>query len=305
MTENLTARTLRGTSWSLSSTIVNATLQIVLTAVLARLVLPSAFGLIAMAGLALRFGQYFAQMGLGQALVQTRVVDTDDVAATFTGSLALGAVFSAAFWVLAPAVAVVFRTPALMPVVRVLGIGRIFAGAGTAALSLLRRELRFKAIAVVDVVAYGVGYGLVGVVLAWRGAGVWSLVAASLCQTFLSSAGYYAASRHPLRLAFRWSAYRRLSGFGSRVSIIGFLEFIGSSLDTFAVGRVLGDATPRLLQSRSESGQSAHPVPEYEPVKGPVSLTGPSPGREGATSESLPRNGVESSAQWQFQSPLG
>jgi lipopolysaccharide exporter len=241
MADGLTARTLSGAKWTYVAVVSTAALQIVFTAVLARLLGPSAFGLMAMAALALRFGQYFAQMGLGQALVQAKEIDRNDIGVGFTVSTLLGVGFYGLFWVIAPGVSAFFRSPDLTPVMRTMSLTFVLAGASVTSLSLLRRDLRFKAISITDMLSYVLGYGSVGVVLALRGFGVWSLVWASLGQSLMCLVGYYAASRHPLRFALRSPRMRPLLGFGSKVSVLGVLEFLASNLDTIAVGRFLGD----------------------------------------------------------------
>src|SRR6266404_3595628 len=102
MAENLTSKALRALNWGYLSTITNAVMQIGFTAVLARLLNPDAYGLIAMAGLILRFGSYFANMGIGSALIQKDELTTEEIRAGFTSSVLLGLAFSFLIYVLAP-----------------------------------------------------------------------------------------------------------------------------------------------------------------------------------------------------------
>lgn len=236
----LTARTLRGAKWSYLATFINAGLQVVVTAILARLLAPSAFGLVAMAGLVLRFGQYFAQMGVGQAIVQRRELTPEHISAGLWASVTLGAAFSVLAWVTAPLAGVVFRSAALVPVLRIMGLTFFISGTATAANAILRRQMRFRAIAVSDIAAYVVGYAGVGVFMALSGLGVWSLVAAAFSQALISSVAYNILARPRAILAWSWRPYREILGFGSTVSIISFLEFLSANLDTIAVGRLAG-----------------------------------------------------------------
>ena len=127
MTENLTSRSLRALNWSYLSTVVNAVMQTGFTAVLARLLNPEAYGLIAMAGLVLSLGSYFAHMGIGSALIQKDELTAEDIRAAFTSSVFFGLIFSGlAFW-LAPLGLYVFDQPAVIPVIQVLGIFRLIA----------------------------------------------------------------------------------------------------------------------------------------------------------------------------------
>lgn len=240
MSENLTAQTMHGTKWTYLSTVVSFVMQLVLTAILARLLAPAAFGLIAMAWLVLRFGQYFAQMGIGQAIVQRQEISRAHIAAGFWSSVAVGAVFSLAVWVAAPLASVLFESPQLVPVLRAMGLTFALSGTSAAAGALLRRQMRFRGMAIADMAAYAAGYGVVGVTLALSGWGVWSLVAASLGQAAVVTVAYNALARPSVVPVLNWRPYRDLLGFGSLVSVISFLEFVNANLDTLAVGRIAG-----------------------------------------------------------------
>lgn len=241
--DGLTAQTLRGAKWAYLSSFINAGLQIGVTAVLARALAPSAFGLVAMAGLVLRFGQYFAQMGVGQAIVQRPVLRQEHVPAGLWASVILGAAFSALAWVGAPFAAAAFNSEALTAVLRAMGMTFLIGGTSTTARALLRRGMRFRALAIADTSAYVIGYAGVGVLMALSGYGVWSLVAAALCQALISSIVCNVFARPRAVPVLAWRPYAEILGFGSTVSIISFLEFLNSSLDTIVVGRLSGAAS--------------------------------------------------------------
>lgn len=242
MDKNLTSKTLHGLKWSYFSTIVNAVLQIGFTAIMARLLEPAAFGLIAMAGVILRFGGYFAQMGVGQALIQKAEITQEEIRAAFTSSVLLGFTFSLLTYLIAPLGLYIFNAPEVVPLIRWMGFSFLLTGLSTTATSLLRRKLDFHSIAIIEIVSYVIGYGLIGVIFASMGFGVWSLVVAALSQSTLTVTLSYLYSRHKLLLIFEWEFYKALYSFGSRVSVISFLEFIGSNLDTLVIGRFLGAA---------------------------------------------------------------
>ncbi|MGI4834033.1 MAG: lipopolysaccharide biosynthesis protein [Janthinobacterium lividum] len=241
-TQSLTSTAVRGMQWTTAAMVLTALMQIGYTAIMARLLPPTAFGLVAMTGVVLRFGSYFAEMGLGHALVQRLSIEPEDVRATFTASLALGLAVAGAAWLGAPLAVFFLKNEAVLPLVRVQALGFILVGLGTTATSLLRREMHFEAIAKVEVAAYVLGYGGVGVVLAWQGAGVWSLVVASLAQQFFVAVFSYLVARHSLQFIFVRAPYARLLSYGGRTSLVGFLEFINGNLDTLLVGRLLGSA---------------------------------------------------------------
>ena len=236
---DLTSKTLHGVKWSYLATVANIVLQLGLSAVLARLLEPRAFGTVAMALVVLQFGNFFAQLGVGRALIQKPSLSAEEVRAGFTSSLGLGVLMAALTYLTAPLVGQFYQNPEVVPVLRVLGLSYVFTGLAVTSSSLLRRKFAFRIDGLTEVASYLVGYGLVGVPLALSGWGVWSLVFASLTQGLLATLVYYAASRHDLRPIFSWQAYRPLYSFGSRVSLIGIFEFIGYNLDTLIIGRLV------------------------------------------------------------------
>ncbi|MBA2316202.1 MAG: oligosaccharide flippase family protein [Euzebyales bacterium] len=201
---NLTSRTLGAFKWTYGSYAASAVVQIGYTAAMARLLVPEDFGLVAMAALFLRFGGYFAQMGVGQALIQKAELDDEDIRTGFTSSVLLGAGMSAVFFAGAPAAALLFDSARVVPVAQVLALSFLLQGAGITAESLLRRQLRFKTLALVEVVSSVLGYMAVGLAFAVAGAGVWSLVAAGLAQAALASLIAMALMRHPMRPLLAW-----------------------------------------------------------------------------------------------------
>lgn len=240
--ENLTSQTVGAFKWTYGSYAVTAVIQLGYTAAMARLLSPRDFGLVAMASLFLRFGEHFAQMGVGQALIQKAQLTGRDIRSGFTATLALGLAMSAAFVVAAPLAGSVFKSDTVVPVARVLAFSFALHALGITAKSLLRRDLQFRTLAVVEVTSSVLGYMAVGVIAAMLGAGVWSLVIAALSQALVSSMMAMALGRHPLRLLLAWPEVRSLYSFGGRVSIISFLEFLGTSLDTLFIGRFAGEA---------------------------------------------------------------
>ena len=145
-------------------------------------------------------------------------------------------------WLLAPAFTALFRAPDLAPVLRVLGISFLFEGLSMVGLGLLRRQLRFRELSIITVGTYVLGYLVVGISLALLGAGVWSLVAASLVSSSSQVIWQYALLRHPLRPVLRWQPYRDICGYGMRLSGAHLLDYAGGNLDTFAVGRLASTA---------------------------------------------------------------
>ena len=239
---NLTARTASGLSWSYLSVAVLLVTTLAYTAVISRLLGPVAFGLMALANLVVLLTQFFARMGIASALVQKPELTQDDIRAASTSGLVLGAACSAVIWVSAPWISDLFNAPALPDVLRVMAISCVFNGWSMTGLGLLRRELRFRELSVIAVATYVLGYLVVGIGLALAGAGVWSLVAASLAAAITNAIWQYALVRHPVRPVVRLAPYRTMAGYGMRLAGAHLMDYIGGNLDTFTVARIAGTA---------------------------------------------------------------
>lgn len=225
--------------WGSASLVANVIAQLGFTALMARLLDPAAFGLMAMATIALRLFAYVSQAGLGAALVQRATLDTRHVEAALGLSLLIAGLAALLLAGCAPLLAALFEHADLAPVLQGLALYLPIAALGAIPIALLRRALRFKAIAAVETISFIAGYGAVGALLAWHGAGVWALVGATLAHSLCSALLSYALARHSLRPRLGAEA-RELLGYGSRFSLVGLLEFVSANLAGAAIGRLLG-----------------------------------------------------------------
>ena len=226
-----------GLRWSSLSTIVLIVANVAYTAIASRLVSPSAFGLMALANLVVLLLGFFTRLGLASALVQKPDLNEEDIRAASTIGAVLGLVLFALVWPLTPWICEIFHEPALSGVLRVLAISLPIGGWSMTSLGLLTRDLRFAELSVVTVATYMFSYIVVGIALAMAGAGVWSLVGASLTSAVMQAAWQYILVRHPIRPPLRWTPYRTVGGFGSTLTLAHWLDYLGNNLCTFVIGR--------------------------------------------------------------------
>ncbi len=231
---------LSGLGWSALATVVSAMCQLVFTATLSRLLDPAAFGLMAMAAIALRFASFFSQLGFAQALIQRTHLTDEDTTAALLMAAAIGTALYLAMVLGAPLFADGFRSPELGRLIDVLALSLILSTLGSLPLSLLRRQARFKRVNAIEVSSYVIGYGAVGIACAAAKFGVWSLVAAMLSQQAMVLVLGFLAVRYPLAWPVPRSAYAHLWQYGTRYSLVGFLEFLGGNVEALFVGRVFG-----------------------------------------------------------------
>jgi len=238
--ESLTDRTTRAAEWRFAGSMVGAMLQLVVGVLLARLLTPADFGVMALAYMVLGLAQIIGELGMRGAVVQRAALTDRHVRTAFTFSTLLGLVITAAVVVAAPLGAAVMRDPNVTPVLRVLSAGFAFRGTAIVADGLLRRQLDFRRQFLIDTVSYVVGYGGVAVSLAALGHGVWSLVWGSLVQTLLSSGAQLAAVRHSVRPLLAQRELADLLGFGLGASVSSCANYVALNGDYFVVGRSMG-----------------------------------------------------------------
>ena len=238
----LTKRALGGMLWTFSGTGVQALVQLLVIMALGRLLTPSEFGIMGAATVVVALSQIVSQVGVGPAIVQRRDLDRTHVRVAFTISGILGFVLGAVVWLAAPALAAFYRIPAVEPVLR--GVAFLFPidGLNTVGQSLLTRQLRFRAFIALDVGSYILGYACIGVLLAWRGYGVWALVAANLSQVTVRTISMYVATKHSVQPSLNLRASRDLLSFGFGHSLAQVGTVLSQQGDNMVVGRWLGPA---------------------------------------------------------------
>jgi len=238
--DSLTTRATRAVRWRFAGTVVGAASQLLVGAVLARLLTPADFGVVALAYVALGLAQALADGGLGGAVIRLAVLTDRHVRSAFTGSviggLAMAAVVSAA----APFIAAALNDAIVIPVLRLLSVGIALRGTAVVADGLLRRNLDFRRAFLIDTAGYALGFGGVAVAMALRGYGLWSLVFGSLVQTLTTSIAQLAAVRHSVRPLLARRELGDLLGFGVPAAASGCVSYLALNGDYFVVGRLMG-----------------------------------------------------------------
>lgn len=236
----LTHSTLSGLFWMFLATGAQAGLQILVVAVLARLLTPADFGVVSAALILIGFTTIFSQLGVGPAVVQRPVLEARHLRTGFTLSLIFGALMTAIVWLVAPAAASFFRIDDLTRVIRALSLVFLLQGPSMIGESLLQRELKFRWLASIEVGAYALGFGGVGVAMAWMNMGVWSLVAAQLAQTTLKSVTILLVQPHAKRPLLERRALGDLLYFGGGFTAARVGNYAAGQIDQMMVGRWMG-----------------------------------------------------------------
>ena len=239
--KSLTHSTLVGFFWSFASTGIQAVLQFLVLAVLSRLLPPAAFGIVSVANIIVVFAGFFYQFGIAPSLIQRQTVNDDHIRSGFTFTMLLSVVLTVVIWLTAPFFASFYpKIPGLTEVVRGMSFLFVINGVGAVARALNHRNLNFRIKARFNVTAYVVGYGIVGVGLAFLGFGAWALVWASLSQSLIYSVLFLGASPHPKGFQLNKKALAELLSLGSGFTLGQIFNRIAGSSDNLIVGATLG-----------------------------------------------------------------
>ncbi len=238
--KNLTERTFSGFSWAILGSGTQVVLKIGVLAVLARLVSPKEFGLMGIATMVVEFSKMFSHMGIGPAIVQREKLENRHLITGFTLSLSMGIFFGGILFAIAPTLSIFFRMPELTNVLRVISLVFLIDSLTLIAQALMQRNMKFKISTAIEVISYFVGYGLVGILLAYMGWGVWALVVANLSQAALFTVLMVLFQAFPKKLGFEISAFKELIFFGGGMTLAKIGNYLATQGDNFVVGRTLG-----------------------------------------------------------------
>lgn len=236
---NLKGRAISGGIATVAAQAIRFVLSMASTIVLARLLSPADFGLVAMVGALIGFLRVFREGGLSTATVQKENVNEAQISNLFWINLGLGALSTVTGAILAPVVAWFFRDHRLVAITIFLSISFVVSGATVQHLALINRQMRFKVMAFIDV-ASGVTGLVVAVVMALMGFGYWSLVGSQLAMPVVEFLLASTISRWRPKAFRRQSGTRAMVKFGASLTAATLLRRVADSVDTFLIGRFYG-----------------------------------------------------------------
>ncbi|MEI6564878.1 MAG: lipopolysaccharide biosynthesis protein [bacterium] len=237
----LRKQTIHAMSWSALETLGLTILQFVFSIIMARLLTPEQYGLIAVLGVFITLAQTFVDSGFGSALIQKREPSQTDITTVFVFNMVIAVVCVGAVCGVAPWIAGFYGQPILRPMACVLSMGIVINALCLIQFRLMTKRLDFKTQAKI-----GLGStlfsGVVGVLMAMNGFGVWSLVAQQLCSH--SVRGILLWGLNPWRPSGHISlaSLREMAPFGSRILGIGLLETVFKNLNRLVIAKLFSPA---------------------------------------------------------------
>lgn len=236
---NIVSRALKGIFWSYANYFWQRLLNLATTAILARLLVPSDFGLVASALIVMTMFDAIRNFGINDALIYTSEKVEESADTAFIINSLTGLAQYAVVYLLAPFVIHFFDDPRLVDILRVIALGFIFDGLGKTHDALLQKELKFKKSTVPEISATTLK-GIASIALAWLGYGVWSIVIGQVIGAAAQTAAKWWALGWVPRLRFHMDRVRALWNYGVHVLLFSLLVVALDLADQTLIGTMLG-----------------------------------------------------------------
>lgn len=234
--QTLKQATTKGLFWSSVERFSNQGVQFVFSIILARLLSPSDYGIIAMVTIFFAVAQSFVDSGFSNALVRKTDRVEEDLSTCFYFNIGVGIIAYIVLFLIAPLVASFYNQPILSPIIRITGLGVVLNSLCVVQQALFTIKIDFKSQAKVTLSATIIS-GIVGVVLAYQGYGVWALVWQGVVMSLVRMGLLWLMSKWRPTTGFSKSSFNYLFGYGSKLLASGLLDTIYNNIYPIVIGK--------------------------------------------------------------------
>lgn len=238
---SLKNQALSGIFWSSMQLFGNQAITFTVSMILARLLLPSEFGLIAMLGIFIGLGSTLINSGLTQSLIRTEILDDEDYSTVFYFNLLGSIIIYGIIFLVAPRIADFYDQEVLILIIRVYSVTFIINAFSAIQTARLSKMLDFKTQMKVSIPSLIMG-SFVGILMAFKGFGVWSLVWSGIVQSLMATIQlWYWSNWRPL-FAFNVKKFKQHFNYGVKIMFSGVLDMIFTNAYTIIIGRFFAPA---------------------------------------------------------------
>lgn len=239
---SLKDKTVTGVGWSAADAFLGQGVTFIVGLVLARLLTPEEYGLIGIVTIFTTVMQGIVDSGFSNALIRKLSVTEDDYCTLFYFNLVVSVVLFGLFYFSAPSIARFFDRPELLSLCRVMGLLLIFQSISIVQYTILSRNIDFKTKTKASVISAAIS-GIIGIVMAFSGYGVWSLVAQLLSRQLAYSLCLWFFNKWWPKLKFSFASLQYMWSFGWKLLLSGLLNNIWSELYKTVVGKFYSPST--------------------------------------------------------------
>ncbi len=233
---DLKSKTLSGLLWSFIGSFANQIVTFIVGIILARLVTPYDYGLIGMVSVLIVIAQTFVDGGFKQALLRKKNCTENEYSTVFIFNIATAIFLYVLIFFSAGLIANFFEEPQLNLLVKVIALNLIINSFSVIQTTIFSKEVDFKIQAKITFVAALIS-GVFGVVLAYEGYGVWSLVYRAILASIIMSGLFWFFSTWRPKLIFSLSSFKELFGFGSKLLLSSLIDQVYWNIYYVVIGK--------------------------------------------------------------------
>lgn len=242
MEESLRNKTVKGVGWSFADSILGQGITFLVGLVLARLLTPDEYGLIGIITIFITVLNSIVDSGFSNALIRKQHTTQADYNTVFITNMVFSILMFVLLFFAAPAIATFFKRPELVNLTRVMGTVIIFNALSIVQNTILTKRLDFKTKTKASLISAVVS-GIIGIGMAIKGFGVWSLVGQSLSRQLLNSCCLWFFNRWWPQLKFSLSSFKEMWSFGWKLLVSKLIDTTWKELYQVVVGKFYSPAT--------------------------------------------------------------
>ena len=232
----LKQKALSGFKWGTLERIATYGISFVISVIIARILVPSDYGIVGMIAIFLAISQVFIDGGFGSALIRKQDRTNLDFSTVFYYNIAISLVFYLILFVCAPLIAKFYNMPVLIPVTRVVALNTVIGAFGAMHRTKLNIAVDFKTQAKISIITLFIT-GTIGIFMAYKGFGVWALIIQGLASTLVSTGLIWHFVHWKPEFAFSRSSFLELFGFGSKLMLAGLLNATYTNIYNLVIGK--------------------------------------------------------------------
>lgn len=238
---SLKAQAISGVKWTTISTVITTILQLIQLSILARLLDPSAFGLMALVMMVIGFSQAFLDMGISNAIIHKQKITKDQLSTLYWVNLLAGFVLFIVISAISPLVASFYHEPKLKILIILAGLAFLIQPFGQQFMVLWQKEMRFSEIAKIEIISKFISL-IVSVYFAYEGYGVFALVIGMIAGVVSQTVQfmYLGLQEYRPSFVFRLSEIKEFLSFGAYQMGERTINYFIFQIDTILIGKLLG-----------------------------------------------------------------
>jgi PST family polysaccharide transporter len=231
-----------GVRWTSIGNVAKQIIRFGVSIILARLLSPNDFGLLAMALVVMNFLDVFKTLGTRTALIRAKEISDELLSSVFFFNGSIGLLIFIGLFFFSPVIGWIYQDPKVSQIIGIMGLIFLITSFDAVPLALLNRQMYFRTIVGIELFG-SITYGVVSILLAFAGWKVWALVFGSMARSFMHTILSFIFSEWSPKLFFKWSEINKIRRFSSFLTLDQTLHYFVQNSDTFIIGRFLGSVS--------------------------------------------------------------